>query len=68
MSCENKAESLTDFAELVLRLTEEERIEMLNKHYEEKESKLKDILVVPHSSVSKESVSSSRKSQGKLDT
>ena len=65
MSQENKAENLTDFAEMILRMTEDERIDLLNKHYQRKEPSLKDILIVPQLSVSREPVSSSKKSQGR---
>ena len=65
MSQERKAENLTDFAEMVFRMTEDERISLLNRHYQRKEPSLKDILIVPQLSVSREPLSSSKKSQGR---
>ena len=65
MSQERKAENLTDFAEMVLSMTEDERIDLLNKHFQRKEPSLKDILIVPQFSVSREPMSSSKKSQGR---
>lgn len=48
MSNENQSGNLTDFAEVILSLTKQERIMLLNKHYEKKEPKLKDILTGPN--------------------
>ena len=62
MSSENKANSLTDFAELVLGLNTKERLALLTKHYVEKEPKLTDVFS-PQVSESRESVRS-RKTSG----
>ena len=67
MSKENQSASLTDCAELVLSLTEGERMDLLNKHYGGREPKLKDILTgTQHSEL--EEPGKSKRSQGELDS
>ena len=64
MSKENQSGSLTEFAELVLSMAEEERIDMLNKHYKRWEPKLNDFLSGPQL-LQRQEPEKSKRSQGK---